>query len=181
MLVLPLRNPVVLAKQTATLDSASGGRLSLGVAVGWYQKEFDAVGIPLQERGSIFLRNLRVLYHLWEGGPLNGEDGPHFFKNAVMAPAPVQRPRPEVLRKLAAHDGRFRRIATVLNDNGLRYLSTELCGESAAVEVPDRRHAEDPALAERLRQAASTSFPEVGGFLLSAGDAVQQHPAGVNN
>jgi cysteine synthase A len=56
--------------------------------------------------------------------------------------------------KLAAHDARYRRIATVINDNGLRYLSTELCGETAELQVPDRPHEPDPALAARLRAAS---------------------------
>jgi cysteine synthase A len=55
--------------------------------------------------------------------------------------------------KLAAHDSRYRRIATVLNDNGLRYLTTELCGEAEELQVPDREHEPDPALQERLRAA----------------------------
>jgi cysteine synthase A len=56
--------------------------------------------------------------------------------------------------KLAAHGARYRRIATVINDNGLRYLSTELCGEAAELELPDRAHQPDPALAARLEAAS---------------------------
>jgi cysteine synthase len=56
--------------------------------------------------------------------------------------------------KLAGHDPRYRRIATVVNDNGLRYLSTELCGGAADLDVPDRPHQPDPALAARLRAAS---------------------------
>ena len=56
--------------------------------------------------------------------------------------------------KLAAHDARYRRIATVVNDNGLRYLSTELCGDQADLEVPDRPHQQQPGLADRLAGAA---------------------------
>ena len=97
VLVLPLRNPTVLAKVTASIDQMSRGRLTLGVAAGWYQKEFDAVGVPHAERGRVFLENLRVLYRLWAGEAVNGEEGPYRFKNAVMAPPPHQRPRPEVL------------------------------------------------------------------------------------
>jgi cysteine synthase A len=55
--------------------------------------------------------------------------------------------------KLAAHSAACRRIATVVNDNGLRYLSTELCGEPAELKVPDRPHEPDPALAQRLASA----------------------------
>nr|MDP6619330.1 LLM class flavin-dependent oxidoreductase [Nitrospinota bacterium] len=49
VLVLPLRNPAVLAKETATLDIISKGRLILGLASGWYAREFDAVGIPFKK------------------------------------------------------------------------------------------------------------------------------------
>ena len=46
VLVLPLRNPVVLAKELSSLDLIAGGRLLLGMASGWYKREFDAVGVP---------------------------------------------------------------------------------------------------------------------------------------
>jgi alkanesulfonate monooxygenase len=66
VLVLPLRDPTVLAKVTGTLQAVSGGRLSLGVAAGWYEREFEAVGIPFGERGRIFERNLEILGRLWD-------------------------------------------------------------------------------------------------------------------
>src|SRR5207245_8799654 len=53
VLVLPLRNPTVLAKVTASIDQMSRGRLTLGVAAGWYEKEFEAVGVPHAERGRV--------------------------------------------------------------------------------------------------------------------------------
>jgi alkanesulfonate monooxygenase SsuD/methylene tetrahydromethanopterin reductase-like flavin-dependent oxidoreductase (luciferase family) len=49
--VLPLCNPVVMAKQIATLDALSGGRVILGVGVGWLAEEFEAVGVPFSDRG----------------------------------------------------------------------------------------------------------------------------------
>ena len=61
VLVLPLRNPVVAAKALGSLDVISGGRLILGVAAGWYAREFDAVGVPFKQRGRIFERNLEIL------------------------------------------------------------------------------------------------------------------------
>ena len=51
ILILPQRNPLVLAKQLSTLDEVSGGRLDLGVGVGWLREEFDALGIPWEARG----------------------------------------------------------------------------------------------------------------------------------
>ena len=49
ILVLPLRNPVVLAKQLASMDQLSNGRLLMGMASGWYKREFDAVGVPFEQ------------------------------------------------------------------------------------------------------------------------------------
>jgi alkanesulfonate monooxygenase SsuD/methylene tetrahydromethanopterin reductase-like flavin-dependent oxidoreductase (luciferase family) len=65
VMVLPLRNPTVTAKALGTLDVISKGRLILGVAAGWYAREFDAVGIPFKQRGRLFERNLDILTRLW--------------------------------------------------------------------------------------------------------------------
>src|SRR5215470_11505429 len=65
VLVLPLRNPVVSAKVLSSLDVISSGRLILGVAAGWYAREFDAVGVPFNQRGRRFERNLDILLKLW--------------------------------------------------------------------------------------------------------------------
>src|SRR5438094_217094 len=59
VLVLPLRNPTVAAKALGTLDVISKGRLILGLAAGWYAREFDAVGIPVKRRGRLFARGDR--------------------------------------------------------------------------------------------------------------------------
>src|SRR5919109_1375331 len=61
VLVLPLRNPVVLAQELSSLDLIAGGRLLLGMASGWYKREFDAVGVPFEQRGRIMDRNLEIL------------------------------------------------------------------------------------------------------------------------
>src|SRR5437899_10125782 len=65
ILVLPMRNPTVAAKALGTLDVISKGRLILGVAAGWYAREFDAVGVPFKRRGRLFERNLDLLTRLW--------------------------------------------------------------------------------------------------------------------
>ena len=61
VLVLPLRNPVTVAKALGSLDVISGGRLIVGAAAGWYAREFDAVGVPFKARGRHFERNLDIL------------------------------------------------------------------------------------------------------------------------
>jgi probable F420-dependent oxidoreductase len=65
ILILPQRNPVILAKEIATLDRLSGGRVELGVGVGWLEEEFDALGVPFAERGKRTDEYIEVLRKLW--------------------------------------------------------------------------------------------------------------------
>jgi len=95
--VLPLRNPVVLAKVLASIDHLSKGRLVLGFAAGWYAREFEACGVPFDERGKIFVRNLDIVKRFWTESQVEGTVDGHVFKGAVMLPRPVQRPRPPIL------------------------------------------------------------------------------------
>ena len=70
ILLLPLYHPVVIAKQVADLDSRSGGRLTLGVGVGGeFPKEFEAVGVPVGERGARTDESIEILRALWSGEP----------------------------------------------------------------------------------------------------------------
>jgi alkanesulfonate monooxygenase SsuD/methylene tetrahydromethanopterin reductase-like flavin-dependent oxidoreductase (luciferase family) len=72
VLVLPLYNPVIVAKQLADLDSRSGGRVTVGVGAGGeFAKEFEAVGVPLAERGARTNEGIEVLRKLWSGGPVS--------------------------------------------------------------------------------------------------------------
>jgi alkanesulfonate monooxygenase len=97
VLVLPLRNPVIAAKMLASLDQVSKGRLLLGVAAGWYAREFDAVGIPFKQRGRILDRNLDLMTRLWTGEPISLHVDELNLRDAVMAPRPYQQPRPPIL------------------------------------------------------------------------------------
>src|SRR6266571_4384450 len=68
VLVLPYRNPVVTAKQLATLDALSGGRVILGIGVGWLEEEFQALGQPyFRQRGSLTDEYVRIYRALWSG------------------------------------------------------------------------------------------------------------------
>src|SRR5207245_5886727 len=60
VLVLPLRNPVVLAKELASLDMIAGGRLLLVMAPGANRSEFDAIGVPFEQRGRVMDRHLEI-------------------------------------------------------------------------------------------------------------------------
>ncbi|OBA59461.1 LLM class F420-dependent oxidoreductase [Mycobacterium sp. 1100029.7] len=65
VLLLPEHNPVVVAKQAASLDHLSGGRLALGVGVGWSKEEFDALGVPFEDRGARTAEYVAALRTLW--------------------------------------------------------------------------------------------------------------------
>ncbi len=65
ILILPQRNPLVLAKEVATLDRLSGGRVELGVGVGWLREEFDALGVPFDGRGPRTDEYVDVLRRVW--------------------------------------------------------------------------------------------------------------------
>lgn len=90
ILILPQRNPVVLAKEVATLDVLSGGRVILGVGVGWLREEFDAIGVNFDDRGAITDEYVAALRALWQ------QEEPTFagqwtsFEKAKMYPKPVQ-------------------------------------------------------------------------------------------
>ncbi|MDT2007858.1 LLM class F420-dependent oxidoreductase [Rhodococcus opacus] len=65
VLLLPEHNPVLMAKQAATLDLMSGGRLTLGVGIGWSREEFDALGIPFARRGERAAEYVAAMRTLW--------------------------------------------------------------------------------------------------------------------
>jgi len=65
MLILPEHNPVILAKRAATIDRLSGGRLLLGVGVGWMKEEFDALAVPWENRGRRAEEYIQAMRRLW--------------------------------------------------------------------------------------------------------------------
>jgi probable F420-dependent oxidoreductase len=89
-MILPQRNPVVLAKELATMDMMSGGRLLFGVGVGWLEEEFDAIGVPFSERGPRTDESIEVLRTLWREDEASFDGQFHSFDRALMFPKPVQ-------------------------------------------------------------------------------------------
>ena len=88
ILVLPIREPAILAKTAATIQSGSHGRLMLGVAAGWYEREFHATAVPFGQRGRIFERNLDMLYRLWTEDDVTGEWDGRVLQHVRMLPRP---------------------------------------------------------------------------------------------
>jgi probable F420-dependent oxidoreductase len=122
VLVLPLRNPTLAAKALGTLDAISHGRLILGVAAGWYAREFDAVGVDFKQRGRLFEKNLEILTRLWTEDRVTLRSDDINLREAVMRPRPEQRPRPPIL--IGGYvDAVLRRVAR-MGDGWLTYFYT---------------------------------------------------------
>lgn len=89
ILILPQRNPAIVAKEVATLDQLSGGRVRLGIGVGWLEEEFDALGVPFEGRGRRTDAYVAAMRALWTGEEVDLDDGFHTWKRAVSLPTPA--------------------------------------------------------------------------------------------
>jgi len=94
ILILPQRQAALVAKQAATVDVLCGGRLRLGVAVGWNPVEFDALGEQFGNRGQRIEEQIEVLRALWTRELVTFEGRWHRIPDAGINPLPVQRPIP---------------------------------------------------------------------------------------
>ncbi|HWO93717.1 MAG TPA: LLM class flavin-dependent oxidoreductase [Dehalococcoidia bacterium] len=97
VLVLPLYHPTIVAKQIATIDHLSHGRVILGVGVGGeYAKEYEAVEVPREQRGSRANEGIELIRKLWTGEPVS-HHGKHYNLEGIrMQPPPVQQPGPPI-------------------------------------------------------------------------------------
>ena len=122
VLVMPMRNPVILAKQLGSLDLISNGRLIVGTAVGWYKREFKAMGVDFHERGKIMERSLDIIKRLWTEDRVTEDFPPYSIKDAVMYPKPVQKPHPPIL--IGGYVDAVLRRAATKGDGWLTYYYT---------------------------------------------------------
>jgi probable F420-dependent oxidoreductase len=120
ILILPQRQTVLVAKQAAALDVLSGGRLRLGIGIGWNPVEYEGLGADFKNRGSRSEEQVEVLRKLWTTELITFEGRWHKITDAGIKPLPVQRPIPvwfggsddRVLRRLAKlGDGWFPLLA----------------------------------------------------------------------
>lgn len=89
ILIVPQRNPLVLAKELATLDHLTGGRVELGIGVGWMREEFEALGIPWERRGARNDEYIAAMRALWAGPHAEFHGEFVDFPPATCAPRPA--------------------------------------------------------------------------------------------
>ena len=90
ILIVPQRNPVVLAKTLASIDHLSGGRMLFGIGVGWLEEEFNALGIPFADRGQRTDDHIAALRALWTQPEASHKSEYSSFTGAISRPQPTQ-------------------------------------------------------------------------------------------
>ena len=93
---LPIHHPVRVAEQVATIDQISGGRISLGVGMGWWPLEYDVHGSVFAQRGARMEEALQILRLVWTNEHATFHGRFHEFDDLTMHPRPVQRPHPPI-------------------------------------------------------------------------------------
>jgi probable F420-dependent oxidoreductase len=169
-IIAPLRHPLVLAKDLATLDLLSEGRLVVLPTVSWHRDEYAALGVPFDRRGELLDEHLAAWRVLWRESPATFEGRHYRFRNVYLEPKPYRSdgPRlwfggqtlhPRLLRRLVEHGHGFNplgrpqpeqldRLADGLREAGRDVADLELVGGTRAVFPDDDSPAPlGPALA----------------------------------
>jgi probable F420-dependent oxidoreductase len=139
ILILPQRHPIYTAKEVATLDVLSNGRVILGIGSGWMKEEFEALGIDFHRRGAMTDEAIQAMRKLWRDGPASFE-GKHFkFGPIHSSPKPVNRNvpihvgghSPAAARRAGRYGDGF--FPTVVNPEKLKALFAMVRSEALQV------------------------------------------------
>ena len=95
--IVPMNNPLILARHTATAHDVSGGRFLLGVGLGYRPEEFAIFGVPMAERVSRLAEGVEIIRRLWTEDKVTHRGRHWTFENLTIRPRPIQSPRPPIL------------------------------------------------------------------------------------
>ena len=149
ILILPQRQTTLVAKQAAAVDVLSGGRLRLGVGVGWNPVEYEALGENFHDRGRRVEEQIAVLRALWTQQVVTFEGEEHRITGAGINPLPVQRPIPIWLGGMA--EAVIRRVGRLADGWFPRFPSMRQRGTD---EILPRRRETPAALVARMQAYA---------------------------
>jgi probable F420-dependent oxidoreductase len=186
VLVVPYRNPVVTAKQLATIDAMSGGRLIVGVGVGWWPEEFEALAAPpFAERGAVTDEYINLMKALWIQSDPRFEGKYYRIGDVTMFPKPAQKPHPPIW--VGGHtEPALRRTATLgdaWHPIGLRgpagLAPDELAEKLDRIRTLARAAGRDPATIQVALRAPIDLWPTHGKASASAERLLTGPPAKV--
>lgn len=163
VIVVPYRHPLETSRMVATLDRISGGRLIVGIGVGWARQEFEVLGLPFEKRGAMTDDYLGALKAAWTQDVASYHGRFVTFKDIYTAPRPLQRPHPPIwvggsseaaLRRTVLHGNAWHPIRSriaFLRDEGMPKLRA----------IAEREGRPVPALCPRIRLRLTDSpMPE---------------------
>jgi probable F420-dependent oxidoreductase len=170
-IIAPLRHPVLLAKQLATLDLLSEGRLVVQPTVSWHRAEYDALGVPFERRGDLLDEHLEAWRALWRDSPASFEGRHYRFSDVFLEPKPFRRDGPVLwFGGAKVHDRLLRRI--VAYGSGFNPLGSPPEGDLDRLHRAMTEAGLDPAELEmvggtRGRFPDATSTADLGEALAS--------------
>lgn len=168
ILILPQRNPVVLAKEVAALDHLSGGRIDLGVGIGWSPEEYAALGVPFERRGARADDYIKAMTCLWTDEVATYQGEFVSFTGAVALPKPVQSPRPPVIIG-GQSPGSLRRAAR-LGDGWTSWMlpADEILATLQRLDAECEAAGRDPASLRRIHSLFYSTPDDFEKFLESS-------------
>ncbi|WP_209305814.1 LLM class F420-dependent oxidoreductase [Mycobacterium sp. PS03-16] len=170
IVVLPYRNPFLVAKAGATLDLLSGGRFTLAVGVGYLKREFAALGVDFDERAEVFEEALAAIRAVWTTDDLSFE-GRHFSAHGITAhPRPSARPHPPIW--IGGNTGAARERVATFGAGWCPFPATAALAQTARTAALESRERLGAAIADLHRRLAAhgrdphtvdVTFTNVGG------------------
>ncbi|MCI0632822.1 MAG: TIGR03619 family F420-dependent LLM class oxidoreductase [Actinobacteria bacterium] len=164
--IAPLRHPLLLAKQLATLDLLSEGRLVVQPTVSWHRHEYEALGVAFETRGALLDEHLAAWRVLWRGSPASFEGGHYRFSDVYLEPKPFRPEGPAMwFGGETVHDRLLRRLVDY--GNGFNPLGAPSDEDLARVRAAMEAAGRDPRELEmvggtRGRFPAATSVADLG-------------------
>jgi len=150
IVVLPYRNPFVVAKAGATLDLLSGGRFTLATGAGYLRSEFGALGVDADERNELFDEAIDVLKAVWTGDEVFFE-GKHFTARGVTAhPRPVSDPQPPIW--IGGNSGQARQRVAERGDGWCPFPASPIVAKTSRTVVLDGPEALGKAIEDLHRR-----------------------------
>lgn len=169
----PLRHPLLLAKELATLDRLCGGRLVVQPTVSWHRAEYEALGVPFERRGALLDEHLAAWRTVWAGGPASFEGSHYRFSDVTVSPTPTRREGPPLwFGSDHLHAAVLRRL--VKDGSGFNPLGRPSDDELAQLRMALEAAGRDP---DELEMVGGTRgrFPDASG-VADLGEALATIP-----